>query len=125
MDVYENGALDFMVSYEIKTQKRTIKGMQVLRNDYNVDAAFLKVAGMFAHSSLFIKFLKSHLALLLLLCLKMELSDGVFESAFLNYSSKQCLFYVFVSHCCYFSVCRRKSVQVRFLTWICVWLVHP
>jgi len=44
MDVYENGALDFMVSYEIKTQKKTIKGMQVLRNDYNSDAAFLKVA---------------------------------------------------------------------------------
>lgn len=44
MDVYENGALDFMVSYTRQTTKTLISGVQVLKNDYNVEAAFLKVA---------------------------------------------------------------------------------
>jgi hypothetical protein len=43
MDVYENGALDFMIAY--KDKKTQLAGIQVLRNDYNVDSAFLKVAG--------------------------------------------------------------------------------
>ena len=47
MDVYENGALDFMVSYTRQTTKTLISGVQVLKNDYNVEAAFLKVAGRF------------------------------------------------------------------------------
>ena len=46
MDVYENGFLDFMVTYELHTKSKTLNGIQVLRNEYNVDAAFLKVAGM-------------------------------------------------------------------------------
>ena len=46
MDVFENGALDFMISYTIETQKQKILGVQVLKNEYNIDSAFLKVAGM-------------------------------------------------------------------------------
>ena len=45
MDVFENGALDFMISYTIETKKTKIAGVQVLKNEYNIDSAFLKVAG--------------------------------------------------------------------------------
>merc|ERR1712048_744666 len=44
MDVYENGLLDFMITYELKTKSKTMNSIQVLRNDYSPDAAFLKVA---------------------------------------------------------------------------------
>lgn len=44
MDVYENGFLDFILTYELQTKSKTLNGIQVLRNDNNVDAAFLKVA---------------------------------------------------------------------------------
>lgn len=43
MDVREDGNLDFMVTNQDKNKVMSIK---VLKNNMNVDAAFLKVAGM-------------------------------------------------------------------------------